>query len=89
VVDAAIDWIKQQPPNQPWMVSLSFATTHTPLMQPPSQALPSTEPDSSNVDCSGTVGQRIVSNEMEEALDFEIGRFMTATGSRPPGRMGS
>jgi Sulfatase len=86
VVDAAINWIKQQPSNQPWMATLSFATTHTPLMQPPSQTLPSTEPDSSNIDCSGTVGQRVASNEMEEALDFEIGRFMTATGLATYGR---
>lgn len=106
-VDAAITWVKQQPSNQPWMVSLSFATAHTPFMQPPSQTLPSTEPDSSNLDCTSGSGdsttggecgfgcrnivdQRIISNEMEEALDFEIGRFMTATRlatSGPNGRL--
>jgi hypothetical protein len=80
LVDAAIQWVNQQPAGQPWMVSLSFATTHTPLVQPPVQTLPSAEPDSSNLDCGDTVDQRILSNQMEEALDFEIGRFLTATG---------
>lgn len=79
-VDSAINWIKSQPANQPWMVALAFATVHTPVMQPPSQLLPSTEPDSSNVDCTQTVGQRILANQMEEALDFEIGRFLVASG---------
>ena len=41
VVDAAIDWINQQPTGQPWMASVAFATAHTPVMQPPSQLLPS------------------------------------------------
>jgi hypothetical protein len=39
-IDAAIDWIKQQPPKQPWMVTLAFASVHTPVMQPPIQLLP-------------------------------------------------
>ena len=98
VVDAAIAWIKQQPANQPWMAALSFATAHTPLMQPPSQTLPAGEPDSSNLSCGDTgdgdsttdgpcgtscktaADQRAISNEMEEALDYEIGRLMTAIG---------
>lgn len=105
VVDAAIAWAQQQPPNQPWMASLSFATGHTPLMQPPTETLPSTEPDSSNLDCQSGSGdsttggrcgttcqtiadQRAISNEMEEALDFEIGRFMTATGLATAGPNG-
>ncbi|MGH7987303.1 MAG: sulfatase-like hydrolase/transferase [Candidatus Binataceae bacterium] len=85
-VDAALDWIKAQPANQPWMVALSFATAHTPLMQPPSQLLPSTEPDSSNLDCTNVNDQRVLNNEMEEALDYEIGRFMVEAGlaSRGP-----
>ena len=69
-VDAAINWIKQQPPNQPWMVSLAFASVHTPVMQPPSQLLPASEPDTSNLDCANPVEQRILTNQMEEALDF-------------------
>lgn len=88
-VDSAINWINSQPANQPWMVALTFATVHTPLMQPPSQLLPSTEPDSSNVDCTQSVGQRILGNEMEEALDSEIGRFMVAAGLATKGPSGN
>jgi arylsulfatase A-like enzyme len=106
LVDTAIAWVKQQPADQPWMAVLSFATAHTPLMQPPSQTLPSTEPDSSNLNCQSgsgdsttggrcsnnpnciTAEQRTISNEMEEALDFEVGRFMTATGLAASGPNG-
>ena len=105
-VNSAIAWINQQPKNQPWMVSLSFASAHTPLMQPPSQTLPAAEPDSSNLNCSGsgdgdstTGGKcgticstrndlRTISNEMEESLDYEIGRLMTATGLATSGPYG-
>ncbi len=79
-VDAAIDWINQQPTNQPWMVSLAFATAHTPVMQPPIQLLPPSEPDTSNLDCSNSLDQRIMTNQMEEALDTEVGRLLVATG---------
>ncbi len=88
-VDSAVAWIKQQPATQPWMAVLSFATAHTPLMQPPSQLLPSTEPDSSNLNCTQTGDQRVISNEMEEALDFEVGRFMVAIGLAEFGPNGS
>jgi hypothetical protein len=88
-VDAAINWIKSQPAKQPWMVALTFATVHAPVMQPPSQLLPSTEPDSSNLDCTQTPGQRVMSDEMEEALDLEIGRFLVATGLATRGADGN
>ena len=104
-VEAAVNWVQQQPSNQPWMTVLSFATALTPLMRPPSQTLPGTEPDSSNLDCQSGSGdsttggrcdttcaavadQRTISNEMEEALDFEIGQFMTATGLATKGPSG-
>src|SRR5699024_11008184 len=51
VVDAALRWLETQPEDQPWMVTLSFATDHTPLMQPPSRLLPDTTADSSDLDC--------------------------------------
>jgi len=79
-VDAALAWIGKQPADRPWMAVLSFATAHAPVMQPPSQLLPSNEPDSSNLDCASNLDQRIISNQMEEALDFEVGRFMVELG---------
>lgn len=80
LIDAALDWIGEQPDDQPWMVTLSFATDHTPLMQPPQDTLPDTEPDSSNLDCSSVADQRILSNEMEESMDSEIARFLVKAG---------
>jgi hypothetical protein len=80
VVDAAITWINQQPKNQPWMASVDFASAHTPVMQPPSQTLPPGEPDSSNLDCANPVDQRTLTNQMEEALDYEVGQLLVATG---------
>lgn len=104
-VDAATAWIAQQPSTQPWLAVLSFSLAHTPLMQPPIQTLPATEPDSSNLDCGSgsgdsttggrcgdncpTIGDlRTISNEMEESLDFEIGRFMTTIGLATTGPNG-
>jgi len=87
-VDAAIEWINQQPKDQPWMVSLDFATVHTPVMQPPSQLLPPGEADTSNLDCANSLDQRTLTNQMEEALDTEVGRLLVATGLAGRGQNG-
>ena len=34
-VNAAIDWITNRPADRPWMATVSFASAHTPAMQPP------------------------------------------------------
>ena len=70
------------------MVSLAFATAHTPVMQPPIQLLPPTEPDTSNLDCSNSLDQRVITNQMEEALDSEVGRLLVATGLASRGQNG-
>jgi len=87
-VDAAIAWINQQPKGQPWMASVAFATAHTPVMQPPSQLLPSSEADTSNLDCSNSIAQRVLTNQMEEALDTEVARLLVSTGLASRGRSG-
>lgn len=101
VVDAAIDWIKDQPKGKPWMASVSFATTHTPVMQPP-QALLSTNPlATSKLSCATTspnpqaqialsLAQRELTTEMIEALDTELARLLVSTGlasSNPDGTL--
>lgn len=80
VVNAALGWIEQQPADQPWMVTLSFAADHTPFMQPPSDLLPTTVPDSSDLDCANVLDQQLISNQMEEAMDYAIGRFLVSAG---------
>lgn len=77
LVDAAVDWIGRQ--QQPWMVVLSFATNHTPLMQPPSATLPDS-PDGGELDCASLIDQRTLSNLMEASLDHELGRFLVNIG---------
>lgn len=87
-VDAAIDWIKSRPSGTPWMATVSFASDHTPLMQPPvSPDLPGSA-TSSDLDCFEAVDQRVLSNLMIESLDLEIGRLLAETGLARRGRDG-
>jgi hypothetical protein len=91
VVDAAIDWIKERPKDKPWMASVSFASAHTPAMQPP-QALLSTNPGlTSKLNCATTsddplvqdalsLAQRELTTQMIEAIDTELARLLISTG---------
>lgn len=87
-VDAAIEWIKRQPPEKPWMTTVSFASPHTPVMQPPPALLASGAAATSGLDCANVNQQRILTNQMIEALDTEVGRLLTATGIAQRGRDG-
>ncbi|MBX3028174.1 sulfatase-like hydrolase/transferase [bacterium] len=87
-VDAAIDWIKERPGDRPWMATVSFASDHTPLMQPPvSRDLPGSA-TSSDLDCANQNDQRVLSNLMIESLDLEVGRLLVETGLARRGRDG-
>jgi hypothetical protein len=79
-VDAAIDWISRQPAGQPWMATVSFASVHTPLVQPPPGLLASGAAATSGLDCTSVGAQRILANQMIEALDTEVGRLLVSTG---------
>ncbi len=87
-VDAAIEWISRQPRNTPWMATVSFASAHTPVMQPPPALLASGAAATSGLDCADAVAQRILTNQMVEALDTEVGRLLVATGLARRGRDG-
>jgi len=82
--DAAIGWIKeQQKGTKPWMATLSYNAIHTPYQQAPDALLP--EPDpllNSKLGCASAdlAGQRILGNDMAEAMDKEIGRLLVETG---------
>jgi hypothetical protein len=84
-VDDAIDWIQQQGRHTPWMASVSFASAHTPVMQPP-QALLSSDPvRTSKLSCGQSTlrdqfDQRVLTNLMIEAMDTEIARLLVSTG---------
>jgi hypothetical protein len=94
-VDAAIDWIKAQSSRTPWMASISFASAHTPVMQPP-QALLSTQSaqpaevssllclapaDATlEVQAQTVLDQRELTTLMIEAIDFELARLLVSIG---------
>lgn len=85
-VDAAIDWINERPADRPWMATVTFASAHTPAMQPP--ARPSDDGASalngddgaSALDCDDVGAQRVITNLMVESIDTELARLLVATG---------
>ena len=66
------------------MSTVAFANDHTPYQQPPGYLLPGPTPDSVGFSCTGnspgTAATRIISNQMIEAMDTEIGNLMVSTG---------
>jgi len=79
-VDEAIAWINDKPARQrPWMATVSFASAHTPVMQPPVDQAPRSA-ESSDASCAEIPGQREITNLMIESLDHEVGRLLVETG---------
>jgi len=89
---AAADWIhRQNSDGRRWMATVSFANDHSPYQQPPRDLLPTLSPDSSGFSCTGNtipneIATRVLSNQMIEAMDTEIGQLLVGTGvaSRNP-----
>jgi hypothetical protein len=79
-VDAAAEWINSRTGDQPWMATVSFASIHTPLVQPPVDPTSAASVESSDLDCADVLAQRVLSNLMVESLDLEIGRLLVAIG---------
>lgn len=78
--DWAIDWIKSQSAEVPWMATVSFSSAHSPFQQPPTSLLaPGAEP-TDDFDCASAGDQRVLSNQMIESMDAEIGRVLVDTG---------
>lgn len=78
--DAAIRWINSRSSSRPWMATVSFSAPHTPIQQPPGNLTPLSGAGSDDLDCRNLAVQRILQNEMTEALDSEFGRVMVETG---------
>lgn len=89
VVDEAAEWIKSRPAGTPWMASVTFSSAHTPVMQPPPDELPDYDPADNELDCSNPNDQRVLTNEMIESLDFEVGRLLVETGLATRGSDGA
>ncbi|NYT44900.1 sulfatase-like hydrolase/transferase [Alcaligenaceae bacterium] len=79
--DRAIDWVKQQAPNQPWMLSVGYSAIHTPLQPPPISLLPGEALKIGAYACSADLlEQHALTDHMLEALDKEIGRLLVGIG---------
>jgi hypothetical protein len=78
--DLAINWINQRNAKQPWMATVSYSSAHSPFQQPPTALLPLASVDTTGFNCIDLDQQRVLSNQMIEAMDKEIGRVMVAVG---------
>jgi arylsulfatase A-like enzyme len=83
---SAVDWIRQQNADgQTWMATVAYANAHTPYQQPPRSLLPIATPDSAGFSCTGNttaneIATRVISNQMIEAMDTEIGNLLVQSG---------
>lgn len=83
---SAVDWIRQQDADgQTWMATVAYANDHTPYQQPSRNLLPIATPDSSGFSCTGNttaneIATRVISNQMIEAMDTEIGNLLVQSG---------
>ncbi|TAL46616.1 MAG: hypothetical protein EPN89_10100, partial [Methylovulum sp.] len=71
--DLAVDWIKKQAADQPWMTSVGYSAAHTPLQPPPTALLPAGSKETGAYNCIDTQQQRVLTNQTIEAMDHEIG----------------
>jgi hypothetical protein len=78
--DAAIEWIKSRDRSRPWMASVSYSAIHTPYQQPPMRLLPGSTAANGGLDCIDDLDQRVLGNQMLEALSHEVGRLLVETG---------
>jgi len=67
------------------MATVAYANIHTPYQPPPTSLLPAVSVPTSQFDCTGNnpaliSEMRILSNQMVEAMDEEIGRVLVNTG---------
>jgi hypothetical protein len=87
--DRAIQWINQRSQNRPWMATLAYSAIHSPYQQPPTALLPTASVATGGFNCTGAADQRVLSNQMIEATDAEIGRVLVETGLATRKRDGS
>lgn len=78
--DRAVRWIRQQTRARPWMLSVGYSAIHTPLQPPPAALLPAGSEDAGGFDCADLRQQRVLTNQMIEAMDREIGRLLVEAG---------
>lgn len=78
--NAAIDWITARRPDTPWMATVSYSSAHAPYQQPPAALLPPESVENGGLNCAQPLQQRVLSNQMIESMDMEIGRLLVEVG---------
>ncbi|WP_395660443.1 sulfatase [Aestuariivirga sp.] len=87
--DFAIDWIKKQPKNKPWMVTVAFSAAHTPY-QPAAPGLAYNKSTTLGNDCADSATEsRALMTQMIEGVDRELKRILIETGIARKGWNGS
>ena len=87
--DLAIDWVKQRPAQTPWMATVSYSSAHAPYQQPPAGIFPLASVNTNSFDCVESDQLRVLSNQMIEAIDTEIGRVLVELGLATRGLNGA
>jgi hypothetical protein len=83
---SAVSWINaEQNAKKTWMATVAFPQIHTPYQQVPESLLPPGSPALGNLNCTGNILNNIVayhllSNQLLESMDMEIGRLLVQTG---------
>lgn len=83
---SAVSWINaEKNANKNWMATVAFPQIHTPYQQVPQSLLAPGSDDLSNLNCTGNIADNVVayhllSNQMLESMDTEIGRLLVQTG---------
>jgi Sulfatase len=84
--NSAVSWINSEKnANKNWMATVAFPQIHTPYQQVPESLLPPGSQPLGNLNCTGNVLNNLVayhllSNQMLESMDTEIGRLLVQTG---------
>lgn len=79
-VTRAANWIKQQPKNKPWMVSVGMSTMHEPVQPTPTALVPKGSDPTGGYTCDSSEQTREMATQMAEATDKELGRLLVEAG---------
>src|SRR5262249_13642600 len=86
ITNSAIKWINaEKNANKSWMATVAFPQIHAPYQQVPSSLLALGSRDLSDLNCTGGISNHLVayhllSNQMLESMDTEVGRLLVRTG---------
>lgn len=84
--NSAVSWINgMKNANKNWMATVAYPQIHTPYQQVPENLLAPGFVDLSNLNCTGNLfnsipNYHLLSNQMLESMDNEIGRLLVQTG---------